>query len=319
MMRRLPLVPLIVSALSLAAVIWWASRQDRPQIPHGPSALLAVLAAIGVSALATLVRAERWHRILLHNSIPAGRADSYGLTPVGYMGNNVLPARAGELLRMFLLAPRVGKSKREVLASIVAERLLDVLALGLIFMLLAGAVVRSADVPARGLVFLAVLIVIGIGVAALALSARLGARLLSERLHGTLATLTGPAKRLVSLHGLGLLAMSALIWSLEAGVYVAVGQASGLDLGPIDALYVVALTNLFALVPAAPGYVGTFDAAVIFAIDALGAVGATAVSYLLLLRFVLFVPITIVGLVLLVTRYGGLAVYRAARLEGMRA
>jgi uncharacterized membrane protein YbhN (UPF0104 family) len=62
---------------------------------------------------------------------------------------------------------------------------------------------------------------------------------------------------------------------------------------------------LFSLIPAAPGYVGTFDAAVIFGLRAVGVVGGQAVGFALLVRFVLFVPIIVVGLVLLVTRYGG--------------
>ena len=77
----------------------------------------------------------------------------------------------------------------------------------------------------------------------------------------------------------------------------------------------MAVTNLFVLMPAAPGYVGTFDAAVLFAVHRLGATGSTAVAYLVMLRFVLFVPITLVGLVFLVTRYGGWSQIRGMRLR----
>jgi hypothetical protein len=78
-----------------------------------------------------------------------------------------------------------------------------------------------------------------------------------------------------------------------------VGSAAGLSLGLVGALYIVALTNLSALIPAAPGYVGTFDAAVLVA---LGSLHHPALGYLLVLRFVLFVPITVVGLALFVAR-----------------
>jgi uncharacterized membrane protein YbhN (UPF0104 family) len=88
----------------------------------------------------------------------------------------------------------------------------------------------------------------------------------------------------------------------------------------MGALYLVALTNLFAMLPAAPGYVGTFDAAVVFGVKAIGGSESAALSYLLLLRFALFVPITLVGLVVLVTRYGGWSRLRsAARLEASSA
>ena len=57
-------------------------------------------------ALATVVRAERWHRILGLSGVHGLARDCYGLTTVGYMGNNVLPARAGEALRVVLLDQR---------------------------------------------------------------------------------------------------------------------------------------------------------------------------------------------------------------------
>jgi glycosyltransferase 2 family protein len=78
----------------------------------------------------------------------------------------------------------------------------------------------------------------------------------------------------------------------------------------------VALTNFVAALPAAPGSIGTFDAAVAFGARRLGASGSEAVSYMILLRFVLYVPITIVGFVLLVIRFGGWSRLRSAiRLE----
>jgi uncharacterized membrane protein YbhN (UPF0104 family) len=109
--------------------------------------------------------------------------------------------------------------------------------------------------------------------------------------------------------------ISLAVWTLEAAAYLGVARAVNLDLSPQEALYVMAVTNLFALVPAAPGYVGTFDAAVLFAVHRLGATGSTAVTYLVLLRFVLFVPITLVGLLFLATRYGGWSQIRGMRLR----
>ena len=120
--------------------------------------------------------------------------------------------------------------------------------------------------------------------------------------------------------GLLLLAGTFVLWSLEATVYLAVARAIDLDFSVSGALYLVALTNFVAALPAAPGSIGTFDAAVAFGAKALGASGSAAVSYVILLRFVLYVPITIFGLVVLVTRYGGWSRLRsAARLEASRA
>ena len=116
--------------------------------------------------------------------------------------------------------------------------------------------------------------------------------------------------------GLVLLLVSLAIWCVEASVYMAVGHAVDITLSLQDGLAVVAFTDAAALIPAAPGDIGTYDAAVIFAVDAVSSAAKSSIlSYLLLLRFVLFIPITIVGFVLLVVRYGGLSRIRAARAE----
>jgi glycosyltransferase 2 family protein len=82
---------------------------------------------------------------------------------------------------------------------------------------------------------------------------------------------------------------------------------AAVHLSLLDGLYIMALANLVALVPAAPGYLGTFDAAVLLGVRLVaGGTHAAALAYAVVVRFVLFVPITLVGLVALVVRYGGL-------------
>ena len=103
MNKRLALLQAVFSVVALAAVIWWASNQEAPTFPHSGHAIAWMAAAGVLYAVATLVRAERWHRILHVTGVRASRTDCYGLTTVGYMGNNVLPARAGEELEAQLL------------------------------------------------------------------------------------------------------------------------------------------------------------------------------------------------------------------------
>jgi glycosyltransferase 2 family protein len=319
MNRRFALIQALFSLVALAAVVLWASHQDAPELPHTLGTLAWVAAAAAVYVVATLVRSERWQRILQLIDVGARRSDSYALTTVGYMGNNVLPARAGEMLRVVLLSRRTGASKRSLLGTVVAERLLDALALGSIFFVVVYGILRTTTLPSDRPLFAA-------GAGLLLLCAVLGVfqllhrRGAVERLREFLRPIGGAPRALVSRQGLGLLVVSFAIWSLEATVYLCVARAVDLDISGMGSLYVVALTNLFAMLPAAPGYVGTFDAAVVFGVKAIGGTGSGAVSYLLLLRFVLFVPITLVGLVVLVMRYGGWSRLRAAmRLEASSA
>src|SRR3954469_18438421 len=169
--RRSPLSVLgvIVSLVALAAVVWWASKQQAPQLPHTPAEILALAGAVGLYGLATVVRAERWQRLLVDERARPHRADTYALTCIGYMGNNVLPARAGDAIRVVLMAPRAETSKRTVVGTLLAERLLDVAVLVVLFIVvgygLLGAVGGgSVEIIASVAVVAAVLAVIGWGV-----------------------------------------------------------------------------------------------------------------------------------------------------------
>ena len=318
MNRRFALVQALVSLVALAAVIWWATKQESPHIPTGGDAIAWIVAAVALYVVATLVRAERWHQILEHTGVNARRSDCYALTTVGYMGNNVLPARAGEALRVVLLSPRCNASKRTVISSIVAERVLDVIALLTIFIVTVYAVLSTSEVLPTD----RPLLVTGIGVLLLLAGAAaiwvLRKHSFFERVRDWLRPLADSPRALLSRWGLVLLAGTFLLWTIEASVYWTVARALDMDMSISGALYLVALTNFVAALPAAPGSLGTFDAAVAWGIHRLGATGSVAVSYVILIRFVLYVPITIVGLVVLVTRYGGWSRLRSATREGAR-
>lgn len=282
---RVGLLQGAVSLVALAGIVWWAAHQRAPHVPLDPRALARLAAALGIYAVAMTLRAERWHRILAHAGLDRGRAESYRLTAVGYMGNNTLPARAGDLMRAVLL----GRPRRATLGTVVAERLLDVCALAALF---------AFVVVDRGASFGPLPYVIAAG--ALAATAVLALRRFAPRARAWARPLTGASRALLSAHGAVLLLVSLVLWLAEAAVYLAVGDAVGIHLGASGALYVMALTNLSSMIPAAPGYVGTFDAAVLLALRSLH---QPALGYLLVLRFVLFVPVTVVGFAIYLGRY----------------
>jgi uncharacterized protein (TIRG00374 family) len=130
---RLSWLGVAISLVALAGVVWWASRQEAPSLPSSGGELAALLAAIALYGLATVVRSERWQRLLEDEGAVPRRPDTYAITCVGYMGNNVLPARAGDAIRMLLMAPRADASKRTVVGTLLAERLLDIAVLVVLF------------------------------------------------------------------------------------------------------------------------------------------------------------------------------------------
>jgi glycosyltransferase 2 family protein len=298
---------IVISVVALAGVVWWALRQDAPRLPHGAVQLGALAGAIALYAVNTLVRSERWHRLLLDDGARPARADSYALTTIGYAVNNVLPARAGDAARVVLMAPRAAASRRTVVGTLVAERLLDIAVILVLFLVVGYAVL--GEVAGDSVEWIALATV------ALAAGAALAMVLVrrNQRIHAFVAPMLSSTARLVSPHGALLLAMTFGIWIIEAAVWIAVGASVGFGMSFLEGLYLVALASVFALIPSGPGYAGTQDAATVIGIKAIGGTGATAVSYLVMLRFVLLVPITVIGLLLLVTRYGGFARTRAER------
>ncbi len=95
-----------ISIVTIAAFVWWALRQDPPTIPTSAAALAELAAAVAVYAVATVIRGWRWHILLRRSHVEHEAADAFALIPVGYMGNAILPARGGEVLRVVLLALR---------------------------------------------------------------------------------------------------------------------------------------------------------------------------------------------------------------------
>lgn len=301
---RLRVVGVAISLVAIGAVVWWAARQPPPELPGSTPQFVALVAAIGVYGVATALRAERWLLLLERSAARPSRSDAYGLTVVGFMGNNVLPVRGGDALRVYLMAPRAGASARTVIGTLVAERLLDAATLLLLFAVLAYGVLRGIDAPSGAAFGLAgATLVVLTALAALAL--RIGGKSdRGRRLIAFLEPMSIATRDLRGRHGAGMAAITVAIWAVEAATYWLVGEATGLDMHPVEALYLIALASVFVLIPSGPGYAGTLDGAVLLGVKAIGAGGSEAVSYLVALRFVLLVPITLAGLLVLLLRYG---------------
>ena len=307
MRNRATILGALVSVLCLAGLVWWASRQAAPHLPESSDELLALLGAVALYAVNTAVRGERWHLLLQEEGGAPRRVDTHALNVVGYAANNVLPARAGDALRVLLMAPRAGTTRRSVVGTLVAERLLDVAVLLVIFVIVGYGILGEAG--AGDLKTVALVTVAG----ALALATIVVLVRRNERLHALIAPMLTSTLSLRGRHGVTLLAITLAIWGIETGVWMAAAAAVSFHMNPMEGLYLVALASVFALIPSGPGYAGTQDAAVIIGSRAVGAAKPLALSFLITLRLVLVVPITVAGLILLATRYGGLRRTLSAR------
>lgn len=247
-----------------------------------------LIPGVGLYLTSVLFRTFRWQVLLRHmKPIPARRL--YPVVVVGYMANNLLPMRLGELVRSYYVGEREGISKASALMTIFIERILD--ALTLLFFIAAIAIF----VPVAGLaeafgdktgvpwplLVVAVSAPFVVAFSALMLFALYPAKTrefalslikpLPERFESSLQNLIDLfLQGLIPLRSPKTLAqlfvLSIPIWLFETGLFISVGFAFGLDdafdnLGEmaVASVLVTSIANIGSSIPAAPGGIGLFE------------------------------------------------------------
>jgi uncharacterized protein (TIRG00374 family) len=260
------------------------------------------------------VRAWRWHYLLKPiKEIPT--KSMFPITTIGYMGNNIYPARAGEVLRAVILKRKEGVSISASLATIIVERIFDgVVMLACVFVNLSelakltgssGFVGNIQQVAVIGTgVFLGALIVFLLAAMFPHTTAKFGLwfiyRLLPSRLHEKVISvmnkfLDGLASLRSPFNVLMVFFTSVIIWLLETGKYWFVMHAFNFEVSFFALMLMNGIVNLATTIPSAPGYIGTFDAPGIAVLTAYGVSQATAAGYTLTLHVALWLPITLLG------------------------
>jgi hypothetical protein len=260
---------------------------------------------------AVAIRCMRWSW-LMRPVAPLTPSQLLPYAIIGYMANNLLPARAGEVVRAWVVGEREGVSKVAVLGTIAVERLFDGCVL-VIMLLMAGAVVGIEDGRLK-LIALAssLLFVAAFGGFYLLTHTEerarrvLGraARLLPKRFEaGAEALAENLATSLRSVHHWRSLAVVALLsaaaWTVEAGCFAVLGRGFGLDLGFAHYALVLAAANLAIIVPTFFGGTGPFEWAAKLVLLGAGASDAIAGAFSVVAHGVILIPTTVLGLILL--------------------
>lgn len=272
---------------------------------------LWVFPATAVFFLALVLKAYRWHLLMRPvKEIPTARM--FPVMIIGYTGNNIFPLRAGELLRAYLLRQKEGISVSASLGTVVAERTLDGITL-LIFLLAILPLAPRGGVPLL-LLIPTVAVFVGAG-SALFLAATFPDRARSVVARIAQVLLPQPAGQRVSgmaerfldglqaLRGapnaLRLLLVSLLVWAVESGKFWVLMQGLPFDQPYYVMLFATAVVNLATVLPAMPGYVGTFEAAGRWSLELFAVPPQLAFSFILLAHAILWFPVTALGLLLM--------------------
>jgi uncharacterized protein (TIRG00374 family) len=268
---------------------------------------------VGVAILYSIdlaVRSYRWRRLLAPiQDVPFQRTLAYLL--IGYLANNVLPARLGELVRCHYLGDREGISRTTALGTVVVERVVD------IAVVVAIAALAILVLSVRGIVRDAILVGGAIGIL---LIVGLAFLIAAHRLPGADRVAAGVAqwprvwellRRLregLSVAGrprtlVEVLILTCLAWSASILGFAAAGQAVSVQLTIGQAALLASGTALAAAIPSGPASLGTFELAVVRICAVLGVAEARAFAMAILVH-VTIVALTSVGGVAALIRVG---------------
>lgn len=267
-----------------------------------PIWLLPVLASIFLRFWLTAIR---W-QLLLRPVKRVGVHRLFAITMIGFMANNVLPARLGEFVRAYALGRSEALPPSLPFATIVIERIFDGFTL-LLFLVGGLSFLR----PSRTLLWAAGLtcvLYLGVLGGLVVLRTGRGLGLLTGALDRLPDRLAAPARHLLESFRAGLdvlsdvrallltALLSIVIWIVNAAGVEATFRAFALTLPPYAAFLLLGTIAVALVLPSAPGYVGPFQAGTVQGLALLGVARDTALSLSIVYHLANYIPITLVGL-----------------------
>jgi glycosyltransferase 2 family protein len=288
------------SDYSLASLLETASRANWW--------LLAATVPIIVANMT--LRSLRW-RSVLGSAREVPLPSAFSAQMVGYLANNILPVRLGDLVRVLVLGQKVSISRSRIISTVLLERLLDI---GMVVLLLAAlasinplptwmrtSAALLAAAAAGGMIVVMLVAVLGErGALQWVRKLPLVPHELKVRLETWAAEFAAGINRMrkpvvapVFFGG------TLVIWATEILLILAVAEAFDLHLSVLDAAVLMLFSLFSSFIPALPAQVGTFELAMVMGLKFVGHTEASTLSFVITLHFVLFLGTTLLGVICL--------------------
>ncbi len=296
-------ITLVVAILLAAILLYYSFRGiDMAELERTlKSARMAPLGlAVLTSILALWLRSYRW-RVLLNGSESLPLGTVFWANALCYLGNNVLPARMGELLRVEALKRSHDISRSYLLATALIERVMDA---GVLVMFTSVALMTIQGLPewlqhaSRTFSVLSVL-----GILTLFLLPHAESKL--KPLLSRIPKVSGVASRFLdglrSLHSWWrsslFLLLTLIIWPLDSYTGVLVANSIGVPLDFQTSMVVLAALGLSSAIPSTPGYVGVFQFVAVNVLKPFGIASSAALAWILIYQAVNYIVQTLFGLI----------------------
>ncbi|MEE2709735.1 MAG: lysylphosphatidylglycerol synthase transmembrane domain-containing protein [Gemmatimonadota bacterium] len=309
-MRKQFIVGIAISLILLVIVFWKTDRQALWQACMSAN-YWYVLPSVAVTFVCMWLRAVRWQ--LLFEPIKKISIHSlFSAVMIGFMANNLLPARLGEFVRAYVIARHEKVAKTASFGTIVVERLFDGLVLisFLIFGFLTSATLPDVIVYS-GYVFGSIYAVTLCFLFMLVAKPDLALVLMEYVLHFASDTMAERVRSLIRSFMVGLeslrsitrilsvVFMSFLLWFIFAlSIHYAL-LAFNLELPYMGSLLLMSILGFGVTIPSSPGYIGTFQASCVVGLALFSVSQSDALSFSIVFHASQYIPVTIVGLIYL--------------------
>lgn len=262
--------------------------------------------AVAVLALAVFLRALRWRYLFAPETRPSVRAVTSAYL-IGQFFNSILPLRAGEAARIVALSRRTKRPRGETAATVLLERVYDVLVLLALLFVLVPWLPRVSWLGAAAIVgivgvglFAVVIVILAVygdrPLLLLLTPLRMVPAIRPERIAAIAANLgRGLAAVRGVRSGLTAVILTASSWVVMGVSFWLLTLAFELPHSLLTGILVVIATNLAQILPSAPAALGVFEAATLLALASYGANRSVALSYAVVLHLVNFLPYLILG------------------------
>jgi uncharacterized protein (TIRG00374 family) len=274
-----------------------------------------LLLSVAVNYLVFPLRAVRWKALLEPVRKETGFRSRYAATAIGFMANNVLPARVGEFARAYALSRLEPVRTTASFGSLVVERLFDAITVVASLVIALAWPTFPSNAGGGHFASVARTLVVALAGVVLVLSIMVWKPVGSVRFFEAVAgRILPPAIRRVVvdvleafLAGLGAVRSPALVlriafwsimvWTVNALSFWIGFQAFGIDISFVAALFLQSVIGLAVSLPSAPGFFGLWEAgARVGLVQVYGIAASPAVAFALGFHFATFVPVTVVGL-----------------------
>lgn len=291
-------------AVVIAAVLLYFSLRGIDMAELGTKLRNAKPEPLGISLILSCItlwlRSLRW-KILLNTSEVLPMSTVFWANALGYLGNNVLPARMGEFMRVEALKRRHEISRSYLLATALIERVMDA---GVLVLFTSAALLTIPGLPdwlhSASKTFS---ILSGVGILTLFLLPH-GQKQV-EQLLSQIPKISGVATRFLDglrcLHSwrrsILFLLLTLTIWPVDSYVGLLVAESIGLDLQFQTSMVVLAALGLSSAIPSTPGYVGVFQFVAVNVMRPFGIASSPAIAWILIYQAVNYVTQTTFGLI----------------------